>query len=77
MTNTFSDRPPIDLESKNCYSLDLHSDFEDNKKEFWSLVGRRTKGRKGEIEALRCICNSVVQGQIEGFTESQRLGSCI
>ena len=24
-----------------------------NKKEFWSFVGRRTKGRKGGVEALR------------------------
>ena len=29
-----------------------------NKKECWSFVGRRTKGRKGGVEALRrCICN--------------------
>ena len=24
-----------------------NADFEANKKEFWSFVGRRTKGRKG------------------------------
>ena len=30
-----------------------NADFEANKKEFWSFVGRRTKGRKGGVEALR------------------------
>ena len=25
------------------------SDFEGNKKEFWAFVGRRTKGRKGDL----------------------------
>ena len=33
-----------------------NADFEGNKKEFWSFVGRRTKGRKGGVEAFRCIC---------------------
>ena len=31
----------------------VNADFEANKKEFWSFVGRRTKGRKGGVEALR------------------------
>ena len=31
----------------------VEKDFEANKKEFWSFVGRRTKGRKGGVEALR------------------------
>ena len=30
-----------------------NADFEANKKEFLSFVGRRTKGRKGGVEALR------------------------
>ena len=28
-----------------------NADFEANKKELWSFVGRRTKGRKGGVEA--------------------------
>ena len=28
-----------------------NADFEANKEEFWSFVGRRTKGRKGGVEA--------------------------
>ena len=30
-----------------------NADFEANKKEFLSFVGRRIKGRKGGVEALR------------------------
>ena len=30
-----------------------NADFEANKKELWSFVGRRTMGRKGGVEALR------------------------
>ena len=29
------------------------ADFEANKKEFWSFVGRMTKGRKGGVEAFQ------------------------
>ena len=30
-----------------------NADFEANKKEFWSFVGRRTKGRKGGVESIK------------------------
>ena len=50
-----------------------NADFEANKKEFLSFVGRRTKGRKGGVEALRNdsgVSVTSTKGQIEGFTES-------
>ena len=30
-----------------------NSDYDGNRKEFWAFVGRRTKGRKRAISALR------------------------
>ena len=50
-----------------------NADFEANKKEFWSFVGRRTKGRKGGVEALRNdsgVSVTSTKGKLKGFTES-------
>ena len=54
-------------------------DFEGNKKEFWAFVGRRTKGRKGGISALRSdtgVSVSSTKGKL-GIPQShyERLGS--
>ena len=40
-----------------------NADFEGNKKEFWSFVGRRTKGRKGGVEALRNVSVTSTKGK--------------
>ena len=56
-----------------------NSDFEGNKKEFWAFVGRRTKGRKEGISALRSdtgVSVSSTKGKL-GILQShyERLGS--
>ena len=49
-----------------------------NKKEFWSFVGRRTKGRKGGVEALRNDSGvSVTSTKVKLQSHYQCLGSCI
>ena len=57
-----------------------NSDFQANKKEFWSLVGRRTKGRKGGVEALRNdsgVSVTSTKGKLKVLqSHYQRLGSC-
>ena len=51
--------------------------FEANKKEFWSFVGRRTKGRKGGVEALRNDPVTCTKGKLKVLQSYyQRLGSC-
>ena len=56
------------------------ADFEANKKEFWSFVGRRTKGRKGGVEALRNdsgVSVTSTKGKLKVLqSHYQRLGSC-
>ena len=34
----------------------MERDFDDNRREFWAFVGRRTKGKKRGITALRLGC---------------------
>ena len=57
-----------------------NADFEANKKEFWSFVGRRTKGRKGGVEALRNDSGVSVtskKGKLKVLqSHYQRLRSC-
>ena len=57
-----------------------NADFEANKKEFWSFVGRRTKGRKGGVEALRNdsgVSVTSTKGKLKVLqSHYQRLGSC-
>ena len=53
---------------------------EANKGEFWSFVGRRTKGRKGGVEALRNdsgVSVTSTKGKLKILqSHYQRLGSC-
>ena len=30
----------------------VHTDFDENKKEFWAYVGRKTKGKKNEVASV-------------------------
>ena len=57
-----------------------NADFEANKKEFWSFVGRRTKGRKGGVEALRNdsgVSVTSTRGKLKVLqSHYQCLGSC-
>ena len=57
-----------------------NADFEANKKEFWSFVGRRTKGRKGGVEALRNdsgVSVTSTKGKLKVLqSHYQCLGSC-
>ena len=54
-----------------------NADFEANKKEFWSFVGRRTKGRKGGVEALRNVSVTSTKGKLKVLqSHYQRFGSC-
>ena len=57
-----------------------NADFEANKKEFWSFVGRRTKGRKGGVEALRNdsgVSVTSTKGKLKVLqSHYQHLGSC-
>ena len=51
-----------------------NADFEANKKEFWSFVGRRTKGG---VEALRNDSGVNTKGKLNVLqSHYQRLGSC-
>ena len=56
-----------------------NSDFEGNKKEFWAFVGRRTKGRKGGISALKSdtgVSVSSTKGKLDILqSHYERLGS--
>ena len=48
-----------------------NSDFEGNRKEFWAFVGRRTKGKRRGITALRNSAGVSVtstKGELEVFT---------
>ena len=57
-----------------------NADFEANKKEFWSFIGRRTKGRKGGVEALRNdsgVSVTSTKGKLKVLqSHYQRLGAC-
>ena len=57
-----------------------NSDYEGNKKEFWVFVGRRTKGKKKGIVALRNSAGVSVtstKGKLEVLkTHYRHLGSC-
>ena len=57
-----------------------NSDYEGNKKEFWAFVGRRTKGKKKGIVALRNSAGVSVtstKGKLEVLkTHYRHLGSC-
>ena len=54
-----------------------NSDYEGNKKEFWAFVGRRTKGKKKGIVALRNSAGASTKGKLEVLkTHYRQLGSC-
>ena len=57
-----------------------NSDFEGNMKEFWAFVGRRTKGNRRGITALRngaWVSMTSTKGQLEVLKRNyQQLGTC-
>ena len=53
-----------------------NSDYDGNRKEFWAFVGRRTKGRKRAISALRNNAITSTKGKLRIFqSHYQDLGS--
>ena len=57
-----------------------NSDFEGNRKEFWAFVGRRTKGKRRGITALRNsagVSGTSTKGKLEVLKRHyQQLGTC-